>query len=86
MVLGAILAGGALAAPFIMNIGAKTAKGYSRTGDFGRSAIFGVGYGGGTNVGYNLSNTFLTPHFRRSTTSSYRKPAIVEAVAIGLEY
>ena len=50
----AVLAGAIAMGPTVMNIGSKVTKFYGRTGNLGRSATFGIGYGGGTAVGYNL--------------------------------
>lgn len=65
MPLPIILAGAAALTPTILNIGAKVGKFYSKTGSFGTAATFGLGYGGATNVGYNLSNAYITPGFKR---------------------
>lgn len=59
--LGAI----ALATPTLMNIASKVGKFYSRTGSIGTATSFGLGYGVSTNVGYNLSNSYITPSFKR---------------------
>ncbi len=62
-----LLIAGAAALPAIMNIGSKVAKQYKRIpyrNQLAGASAFGLGYGGATNIGYNLSNTYLTSGFR----------------------
>lgn len=62
-----ILGAAALLAPSLMNIGSKTIK-WSKRVPYGKqfagAAAFGLGYGAFTNIGYNLSNSYLTSGFR----------------------
>ncbi len=66
MVLGFIVAGASFL-PAVMNIGSKVVKQYKRVpyrNQLAGASAFGLGYGGATNIGYNLSNTYLTSGFR----------------------
>lgn len=66
MAIGFLLAGATLF-PSIMAIGSKVIK-HSRKIPYGsniaQASAFGLGYGGATNIGYNLSNNYLTSSFR----------------------
>ena len=66
MVLPLGLIAGAIAlSPTFMNIGTKVTKYYGKTGSLGRAGTFGIGYGGGTAIGFNL-----VPQFGRSKYSN----------------
>ncbi len=68
MVLGLVVGGLALL-PTIMNIGSKVVKQYGRLGNLGRAGTFGVGYGGGTAIGFNLVPQFgRKSNFKRTST------------------
>ena len=68
MVFLALLLGSIAFAPTVMNIGSKITKFYGKSGNLGRAATFGVGYGGGTAVGFNLIPQFgRKSTFKRST-------------------
>ncbi len=75
VVPGLVIAGGSLLAglvPTAMSIGAKTQKFYGKYGNtsLGQASQFGLGYGASTNIGYNLSNNFITPGWSSSLSSS----------------
>lgn len=60
--------------PSAIAIGTRTAK-FANKNKFTRagttSAIFGLGYGASTNIGYNAANLGVTSYFRRNQTPSY---------------
>ena len=70
---GLIIAGGLAAArltPFALAVGHKTSKFYGKYGNtsLGQAAQFGLGYGAATNIGYNLSNTYVTSSIQQRST------------------
>ncbi len=75
-ILPAIIAG-ASALPAVMNIGSKIAVRARRVpyrNQFAGASAFGLGYGLSTNVGYNLSNQYLTSGFRPTKYFNSRYP------------
>ncbi len=64
---------GALAlSPTLLNIASKVGKFYQKSGNFGQSSIFGIGYGSGTAVGYNL-----VPQFGKKSNRYSNKQTVV---------
>ena len=47
----------------VLHLSSKVMK-YSAKLPFTQAAQFGIGYGAATNIGYNLSNTYLTGGLR----------------------
>lgn len=70
LALGAI----ARATPSALHIGSKVSKFYGKYGStsLGQATQFGIGYGASTNIGYNLSDRYVTSGFQR--TNSYNNP------------
>lgn len=62
----------AAGAPTILAIGTRAAKFAGKYPTATQSITFGIGYGASTNVGYNLSNSFITPGFRRKSSYTPR--------------
>lgn len=77
MVIG-ILAGAIASGPTLMSIGSKgikhALKGSNIRKSFLSASAFGAGYGAFTNIGYNLSNSYITPGLRSQNTFKQTSP------------
>lgn len=67
----------ASAFPTALHLGSKVSKFYGKHGNtsLGQATQFGLGYGASTNIGYNLSNNFVTgglrPKYSNSNIATY---------------
>ena len=68
-----IILGAVASIPTLLNIGSKVGKFYSRTGNLGRSSTFGIGYGAGTAVGFNLVPQFGRKKYNKQTSVNLDK-------------
>lgn len=55
--------------PTALSIGSKISKFYGKYGNtnLGQASQFGLGYGALTNIGYNLSNNYVTSGMRQNS-------------------
>lgn len=76
-----ILIGALAALPTLMNIGSKLGKFYLKTGSLGKAATFGIGYGGGTAIGFNL-----VPQFGRKSLNNQTLVNLDKKMPYGRSY